>query len=271
MSNLLKRINSFPQLRPRKDASTAPPDSKVPKSELAGSQVGKRRVKLPKRFEETVHSLNLKKDVNADGDPDDATCEDVGEDFTVTIDLTESKASQNNPVIAEINSILNQFDHQSTDRRKCVVGVNSNLSCEVCEQTFAKEKELGDHVQSAHGQIMYKCEVSSCNALLKSKQELASHQQTSGHQEFIILVIGASADSLIAEHVNESSLLGDTGWCNLCDTDFGSNSKLVTHKMAAHVKEEVGSSNNNLTFKFYIMKFYEGRRPWQQGVLLSRG
>ena len=271
MSNLLKRINSFPQLRPRKDASTAPPDSKVPKSELAGSQVGKRRVKLPKRFEETVHSLNPKKDVNADDDPDDAAGEDAGEDFTVTIDLTESKASQNNPVIAEINSILNQFDHQSTDRRKCVVGVNSNLSCEVCEQTFAKEKELGDHVQSVHGQIMYKCEVSSCNALLKSKQELASHQQTSGHQEFIILVIGAPADSLIAEHVHESSLLGDTGWCNLCDTGFGSNTKLVAHKMAAHVKEEVGSPNNNLTFKLYIMNIYEGRRPWQQGVFLSRG
>ena len=103
--NLQWRINSSPQIRPRKDATTASPESKPSKSELVGSQVGKRRVKLPKRFEETVHSLNLKKDVNADGDPDEGG-EDAGEDFTVTIDLTESKASQNNPVIAEINSIL---------------------------------------------------------------------------------------------------------------------------------------------------------------------
>ena len=233
------------QLRPKKDATTTPHDSKASKSELINSQVGKRRVKVPKRFEETVHSLNLKKNVNADGDPDHEAGDDAGEDFTVTIDLTESKGSQNNPVIAEINSILNQFDNQSADRRKCMVGVNSDLSCEVCEQAFTKEKDLGEHVQSAHGQIMYKCEVSSCNALLKSKQELASHQQTSGHQEFIILVIGAPADSLIAEHhVNESSSLGDTGWCNLCHTDFGSNTKLVAHKMAAHVKEEVGSPNS---------------------------
>ena len=111
-----------------------------------------------------------------------------------------------------------------------MVGVTSELSCEVCDQTFIKEKELVEHVQSVHGQIMYKCEVASCNALLKSKQELASPQPSSGHQEFIILVIGAPADSLITEHTNE----------NLCDTDFGSNTALPTHKMEAHIKEEVG-------------------------------
>ena len=183
-------------------------------------------MKLPKRFEETIHSLNLKEDVKADDGDLEETGEDTGEDFTVTIDLTESKASQSNPVIAEINSILNQFDHhQSDQRRKCAVGVTSDLACEVCDRTFVKEKELGEHVQSAHGQIMYKCEVASCNALLKSKQELASHQRSSGHQEFIILVIGAPADSLLAEHTS--------------DTEFGSHSTLAAHKMEAHIKEEV--------------------------------
>ena len=213
-----------PKLRPRKDATTPLPDAKPSKSGLVSSQVGKRRVKLPKRFEETVHSLNLKEDVKADGDDLEETCEDAGEDFTVTIDLTESKASQSNPVIAEINSILNQFDHPQSDQRR-KSGVTSDLACEVCEQTFVKEKELGEHVQSAHGQIMYKCEVASCNALLKSKQELASHQRSSGHQEFIILVIGAPADSLLAEHTS--------------DTEFGSHSTLAAHKMEAHIKEEV--------------------------------
>lgn len=221
--------------RPRKDATATPPDSKPSKLEIVGSQVGKRRVKLPKRFEETIHSLNLKEDVKADDGDLEETGEDAGEDFTVTIDLTESKASQSNPVIAEINSILNQFDHhQSDQRRKCAVGVTSDLACEVCDRTFVKEKELGEHVQSAHGQIMYKCEVASCNALLKSKQELASHQRSSGHQEFIILVIGAPADSLLAEHSS--------------DTEFGSHSTLAAHKMEAHIKEEAAGDSSNKVF-----------------------
>ena len=229
-------------------------------------------MKLPKRFEETVHSLNLKTDVKTDGGDLEGNAVDTGEDFTVTIDLSESKASsQSNPVIAEINSILNQFDHHQSDtRRKCVVGVTSELSCEVCDQNFVKEKELVEHVQSVHGQIMYKCEVASCNALLKSKQELASHQQSSGHQEFIILVIGAPADSLITEHTNESSSLG-----NLCDTDFGSNTALPTHKMEAHVKEEVGLTflYSAVLYSLFIIKAcVEGSsRERQQGVLLSRG
>lgn len=227
--------------RPRKDTTATPPNSKPSNLELVGSQVGKRRVKLPKRFEETVHSLNLKEDVKADGGDLEETGEDAGEDFTVTIDLTESKASQSNPVIAEINSILNQFDHQQSDqRKKCTVGVTSDLACEVCDQTFVKEKELGEHVQSAHGQIMYKCEVASCNALLKSKQELASHQQSFGHQEFIILVIGAPADSLIAEHTSDRS--------SFCDADFVSNSTLATHKIEAHIKEEAAGDGSTKVF-----------------------
>ena len=152
--NVFKILNeklraTSPQLRPRKDATAPLPDTKSSKSGLVNSQVGKRRVKLPKRFEETVHSLNLKEDVKADGDDFEETVEDAGEDFTVTIDLTESKASQSNPVIAEINSILNQFDHhQSDQRRKCAVGVTSDLACEVCDRTFVKEKELGESPSS---------------------------------------------------------------------------------------------------------------------------
>ena len=252
-------IYLLPHFRPRKDVSTTPGDSKVSKMELVDSQVGKRIVKLPKRFEETIHSLK-----KGDGDLERESTEDAEEDITVTIDLTESKASQNNPVIAEINSILNQFDHQS-DRRKSPAADNPDLSCEVCEKSFEKEKKLTDHVQSAHGQIMYKCEVASCNALLKSKEELASHQQSAGHQEFIILVIGAPADSLIA---NGSSSLGDEStWCNLCETDLGSNTKLAAHKSTAHPKEEVRILSNLFC---NLIKNVEGSRRQQQSVFMPR-
>ena len=259
---LSNSIYLLPHFRPRKDVSTTPGDSKVSKMELVDSQVGKRIVKLPKRFEETIHSLK-----KGDGDLERESTEDTEdteEDITVTIDLTESKASQNNPVIAEINSILNQFDHQS-DRRKSPAGDNPDLSCEVCEKSFEKEKKLTDHVQSAHGQIMYKCEVASCNALLKSKEELASHQQSAGHQEFIILVIGAPADSLIA---NGSSSLGDDStWCNLCETDLGSNTKLAAHKSTAHPKEEVRILSNLFC---NLIKNVEGSRWQQQSVFMPR-
>ena len=106
-----------------------------------GSEVGRRKTKLPKRFEETVHDL---KPSPAEEERSDYLEEsrlniDLGEEVTVTIDLLNSKPSKN-PVIDEINSILNQFDQSEKEK---VGGVSFEIvCCEVCDKTFASQKQV---------------------------------------------------------------------------------------------------------------------------------
>ena len=97
-----------------------------------------------------MHSIHTKEE--GKGRPgEEVDAEDTEEDITVTIDLSDTKASRDNPVIAQISSILDQFDKQA-ERKRHLREVDSKLVCEVCDQVFASKKDVGEHVQSAHGQ-----------------------------------------------------------------------------------------------------------------------
>merc|ERR1712106_329819 len=90
------------------------------------TNVGKRKIKLPKKFEETVHDMKddlceIKKKVdleekNADLEEYRLNIDegDGNEDFTVSIDMSNLRDTKTNPapnpVLDEINSILTQFD-----------------------------------------------------------------------------------------------------------------------------------------------------------------
>jgi len=220
-----------------------------------GSMVGRRKTRLPKRFAETVHSLKP-------GVEDDKESKDVQvdveksnpeSDFTVTIDLSTTKSSQN-PVIDEINNILNQFDQKGKESE-----VRFELfACEICEKTFVNQKQLEEHMSLSHGEIMYKCEVSSCSALLRTKGDLGEHQATSGHTEFVILEVAggpAEVDGGPAEVAGGPAEVGGEqaesasgGSRDVaprvfacteegCARQFGAASSLTYHRLAAHHRQ----------------------------------
>jgi len=225
-----------------------------------GSMVGRRKTRLPKKFAETVH--NLRPEVEDDKESKEVELNveksNLEGDFTVTIDLSTTKNSQN-PVIDEINNILNQFDQKGKEGEVCF----ELFACEICEKTFVNQKQVDEHISASHGEIMYKCEVASCSALIRSKGELGEHQGTSGHTEFIILEVGggpaeegsgpAEEGGGPADVVGGQDIGSDGGpreppapdaaprvfSCTEsgCARQFGAASSLTYHRLAAHRRQ----------------------------------
>ena len=232
---------------------------------LEESAVGRRKITVPKRFEQTVHELKPSEEEKLDDMEENRLNIDEGEEVTVTIDLSNSKPSEN-PVVDEINSILNQFDQSEKEVGGSAVSYEI-ISCEVCDKTFTGVKQLHLHTSTSHGQIMYKCELDSCNALLKSKIELSNHQTASGHKDFIILEIGNPQDSLLAR----KPIAKDTIVQNLlsqsvevektkvyscpeegCNRHFPAPSSLTYHKFSVHNKQTYSCTHEGCEKTFKI-------------------
>lgn len=222
------------------------------------TNVGKRKIKLPKKFEETVHDmkgeLSESKD-KVDIEEKNADLEeyrlnidegDGNEEFTVSIDMSNLREVKGNPapnpVLDEINSILTQFDKKEKGK---VADLSMNMFyCEVCDQSFPSQECLDLHASTSHGQIMYKCDLSSCNALLKSKEDLRSHQLSYGHEDFIILEIGNPKDALkssleilkdeIVSMDNIIEKISEKFRCEECEIDLNSQQKFNIHMAEIH-------------------------------------
>ena len=242
--------------RPRKGfEKVKKEESKTSKED---SSIGKRKIKVPKKFEETVHELKNNIDDTkhkVDIEEKNADLEeyrlnidegDGNEEFTVSIDmsnLSDTKTNPgSNPVLDEINSILTQFDKKE---RADVSDATLNVHyCEVCDHSFPSQECLNIHVTTSHGQIMYKCDLNSCNALLKSREELRSHQLSFGHKDFIILEIGSPKDSLkssletlkdeIVSMDNIIEKISDKFRCSECEIDLHSQQKFNIHMAEIH-------------------------------------
>ena len=242
--------------RPRKGfEKVKKEESKTSKED---SSIGKRKIKVPKKFEETVHELKNNIDDTkhkVDIEEKNADLEeyrlnidegDGNEEFTVSIDmsnLSDTKTNPgSNPVLDEINSILTQFDKKE---RADVSDATLNVHyCEVCDHSFPSQECLNIHVATSHGQIMYKCDLNSCNALLKSREELRSHQLSFGHKDFIILEIGSPKDSLkssletlkdeIVSMDNIIEKISDKFRCSECEIDLYSQQKFNIHMAEIH-------------------------------------
>ena len=194
----------------------------------------RRRVKVPKRYE----------DSSVPGD-------DVLRDMTLKID--ESKVEPNLAVIEHSETPPGQ-----AERVKAGSGI---FTCEACDKVFSVQEELDEHFRECHGgAIVYRCDLRTCNTILKSKEELKHHQTAFGHEDFIILEIGSEKHSstyvsakvkLKVEQGSQSlnSLLKLTTPemecrqsepkvfnCDKphCDRCFSSASGLAYHKTSAH-------------------------------------
>lgn len=222
------------------------------------TNIGKRKIKLPKKFDETVHDLKNEisdpkqkidiEEKNADLEEYKLNIDegDGNEEFTVSIDMSnlrDAKVNSGpNPVLDEINSILTQFDKK--EKSQVSSGTLTVFYCEVCDHSFPSQECVDIHVSTSHGQIMYKCDLNSCNALLKSRDDLRKHQANLGHEDFIILEIGSPKDSLkssletlkdeIVSMDNIIEKISDKFRCNECEVDLKSQQKFNIHMAEIH-------------------------------------
>ena len=220
------------------------------------STVGKRKIKMPKKFDEMVHDMTGQGEEERD-DSEEKNAdlekyklnidegETISEEISVSIDmssLSNSKTNQaNNPVFDEINSILTQFEKKEAEG-------DAVLYCELCELAFKTQENLELHVKSSHGQIMYKCDINNCNSLLRSKEELRSHQSNFGHEEFIILEIGSPKEivKLNIDSLNENALsvdsivekISEKFICDECSIELGSQQKFNIHILIYYTRRE---------------------------------
>ena len=203
----------------------------------------KRKIKLPKRFEESKLEAPIIED-------------DDLKDSALRIDESNTSAGENQEVrnktaMDEINSILTQFNEKEAK--------NSDIfMCEACNKRFTYQEELDDHFDQCHGHIMYKCDTKQCQAIIKTKSELKAHQSTLGHEDFIILEIGSanktnfklncdqceeSFSTLegLQNHIEEAhkGVESKLFQCEEvdCNRFFGSASSLAYHKISAHKNE----------------------------------
>jgi len=216
------------------------------------STVGKRKIKMPKKFDEMIHDItgqaNEEKDDSEEKNADLEKYklnidegESITEEISVSIDmstLSNTKTNQaNNPVFDEINSILTQFEKKEAES-------DTVLYCELCELAFKSPESLDLHIKSSHGQIMYKCDINNCNSLLRSREELRSHQSNFGHEEFIILEIGSpkealklNIDSLKEDALSVDSIvekISEKFICDECSIELGSQQKFNIHMAEFH-------------------------------------
>ena len=135
-----------------------------------------------------------------------------------------------------MSSILKQMkdDDGGGDAKR--LGV---YNCDACNKVFRVQEDLDWHISSSHGQIMYKCE--RCSSTLKDKEELKSHQVTSGHEDFIILEIAGGQDPSKLEGNQcdkSSSQLEEVRIFSCdhtdCDRKFSSSNSLAYHRTTAH-------------------------------------
>jgi len=114
---------------------------------------------------------------------------------------------------------------------------------------------------NASTKIVYTCDDQTCDAVLKTKEELSSHMESEGHQDFIILEIenmledkttggDTSGFNEAQENFSEGARIYS---CNEedCERSFGSASSLAYHKSSAHKSSNFSCSHPgcNKTFK----------------------
>ena len=178
----------------------------------------KRKVKVPKRFEDSG---------------------DVG----------KGKDNQKDSAVAASPNSQKEgtgTDQENLEDKKKSSGI---YTCEACNKVFGYQDELATHIGECHGDIVYKCELKTCNAILKSQTELKDHQASCGHEDFIILEIGSgdkSTGSVSRDMKQEPDTPDLEGQpepqvykCEEedCSRVFGSPSSLAYHKSSSHQQD----------------------------------
>ena len=169
----------------------------------------RRRVKIPKRYE----------DSSVPG-------ESVLRDMPLKIDETE--VEQNLSVI-ENSETPASGDQTAGD---CVKAEGSGIfTCEACDKVFSVSEELDQHFRESHGgDIVYRCDIRTCNTILRSKEELKDHQTALGHEDFIILEFGSDE-----HHSNTNAKVKLKG--EQSSQSLNSLVELNTHEMDCRLSE----------------------------------
>ena len=169
----------------------------------------RRRVKIPKRYE----------DSSVPG-------ENVLRDMPLKIDETE--VEQNLSVIE--NSETPTSGDQTAG--ECMKTDGSGIfTCEACDKVFSVSEELDQHFRECHGgDIVYRCDIRTCNTILRSKEELKDHQTALGHEDFIILEFGSDE-----HHSNTNAKVKLKG--EQSSQSLNSLPELNTHEMDCRLSE----------------------------------
>ncbi|XP_014210736.1 zinc finger protein 184 [Copidosoma floridanum] len=169
-----------------RNEKTSQEEYKRDEEELDGDKRGRRKIKVPKRYMETIQGKELEKVLKEEGVFDEKTrlkCEPFGnldnfqaDSFNSDTDvighlITPNGKNLNEPVTNKNRNRVNQQKSKTSKKRH-------KFTCSFCGKDFLQRSKYIIH-KSLHKAIIFEC--FDCQNQFSNKEDLLLHQKATGH------------------------------------------------------------------------------------------